>query len=391
MQWIWQQSDWPGFRWRDAVVQPLLHRIRAEQGRLLGRFDAVGNEHSPQVALDVLLQSIVASSAIESEQLDIRAVRSSLARRLGLGTKDAHPVSAQSEGLAEIALASLDSPDRPLTRKRLFDWHRLLFQAGGKTLTGEIRVGQLRGDSPVQVVSGRIDRPTVHFEAPPHSVLAIELDAFLRWFEESRQDAALDPLLRAAICHFYFVTIHPFDDGNGRLARTLTELALAQADGQSLRLYSMSAAILKDRKVYYAALEECQRGGPDITVWIAWFLDTLIAAVQEALNRIGRTLAKARFWQHYAPAGLSAAQTKVLNRLLDGGESGFEHGISASQYRKVAKVSKATATRHLADLLAKGCLEKLPGGGRSTRYRIRPMESAFSSLAVEPTVHHTPQ
>ena len=375
-KWVWQQGDWPKFRWRDDVVQPLLYRFRIEQGRLLGRFDAVSTEHSSQVTLDILLQSIVASSAIEGEQVDERSIRSSLARRLGLDMKNTYPVSAQSEGLAEIALTSLDNLDRPMTRERLFEWHRLLFPAGGTMLTGEIRVGQLRGDAPMQVVSGRVDRPTVHFEAPPHSVLDAELDAFLRWFEDSRQNAALDPLLRAAVCHFYFVTVHPFDDGNGRLARALTELALSQADGQSLRLYAMSATILKDRKNYYASLEECQRGNMDITVWVEWFLKTLIAAVQDALNQVARTLGKARFWQQYGQAGLSATQTKVLNRLLDGGERGFEHGISASQYRKVAKVSKATATRHLADLLSKGCLEKLPGGGRSTRYRIRVMEIA---------------
>ena len=193
----------------------------------------------------------------------------------------------------------------------------------------------------------------------------------------------MDPLLRAAVCHFYFVTVHPFDDGNGRLARALTELALDQADGQGFRPYAMSVAILKDRKNYYAALEECQRGDMDITVWVEWFLKTLLAAVQDAMNQVGRTLAKARFWQQYGQAGLSSTQAKVLNRLLDGGESGFEHGISASQYRTVAKVSKATATRHLADLLAKGCIEKLPGGGRSTRYRIKVMESMAGAGARE--------
>ena len=375
-KWIWQQGDWPKFRWCHDVVQPLLHRFRLEQGRLLGRLDAIGAEHSPQVTLDILLHSIVASSAIEGEQLDERSVRSSLARRLGLDMKNPYPVSAQSEGLAEIALTSSDNLNRPMTRKRLFEWHHLLFPAGGKTFAGEIRVGRLRGDVPMQVVSGYVDRPTVHFEAPPHSVLDAEFEAFLQWFEENRQNTVLDPLLRAAVCHFYFVTVHPFDDGNGRLARALTELALSQADGQSLRLYAMSAAILKDRKGYYAALEECQRGNMDITVWVEWFLKTLIVAVQDALGQIARTLGKARFWQQYGQAGLSATQAKVLNRLLDGDEKGFEQGVSASQYRKVAKVSKATATRHLADLLAKGCIRKLPGGGRSTRYQIRTMKSA---------------
>ncbi len=383
-KWIWQQDDWPGFRWREGVVQPLLRRFRVEQGRLLGGFDAVGSEHGQQATLDILLQSIVASSAIEGEQLDTRSLRSSLARRLSLAGEDSHPVSAQSEGLAEIALASLDRLDRPMTRTRLFEWHRLLFPTGEETLTGEIRVGQLRGDVPVRVVSGRLDRPTVHFEAPPRVVLDMELDAYIQWFEQSRQDTALDPLLRAAVCHFYFVTVHPFDDGNGRLARALTELALNQEDGQGFRPYALSAAILKERKNYYVALEECQRGDMDITAWVEWFLNTLTAAVQGARAHVGRTLARARFWQKYGQAGLSPVQARVLNRLLDGGERGFEHGISASQYCKVAKVSKATATRHLADLLAKGCLEKLPGGGRSTRYRIAAMKSLIDADAGTP-------
>ena len=374
-KWIWQQDDWPEFRWRDDVVQPLLRRFRMEQGRLLGGLDAVGSEHGPRVTLDIMLQGLVASFAIEGEPLDARSVRSSLARRLGLVAEDVHPVSVQSEGLAEIALGSLGGLDRPMTRERLLEWHRLLFPTGGKTFAGEIHAGHLRGEAPMRVVSGRVDRPTVHFEAPPRSALDAELDAFIQWFEESRRETALDPLLRAAVCHFYFVTIHPFDDGNGRLARALTELALDQADGRGFRPYAMSVVILKDRKNYYAALEECQRGDMDITVWVEWFLRTLVAAMQGTLDQVGRTLAKARFWQEYGQAGLSSTQAKVLNRLLDGGESGFEHGINASQYREVAKVSKATATRHLADLLSKGCIEKLPGGGRSTRYRVSATES----------------
>jgi Fic family protein len=195
--------------------------------------------------------------------------------------------------------------------------------------------------------------------------------AFFDWFEASHHEPALDPILRAGIAHFYFVTLHPFDDGNGRLARAIADRALAQADGQSIRLYAMSSAILARRQDYYRILEASQRGTPDLTGWLAWFLDTLLATLHEALASVDRTLAKARFWQRFGDQALAAPQIKVLNRLLDGGERGFENGISAAQYQKVAKVSKATATRHLADLLAKGCVEKLPGGGRSTRYQLR--------------------
>lgn len=223
----------------------------------------------------------------------------------------------------------------------------------------------------MQVVSGRLDCPTVHFEAPPRTGLEQELARFIGWFNRSQDDPAVNPLLRAAITHFWFITLHLFEDGNGRIARALADLALAQADRQSIRLYAMSIAILDNRGDYYRMLEQSQRGTLDITDWLVWFLRTLKATLDTALVNVERTLAKARFWHQHHGAGLSKEQVKVLNRLLDGGEKGFEQGINASGYQKVAKVSKATATRHLADLLEKGCLQKLPGGGRSTRYQIK--------------------
>jgi Fic family protein len=230
----------------------------------------------------------------------------------------------------------------------------------------------------MQVVSGRLDRPTVHFEAPPRDGLEGRIGEFIAWFNASRSDTALDPLLRAAIAHFWFITLHPFDDGNGRLARALTDLALAQGEHRSIRFYAMSAAILAERKAYYYELETAQAiqaaDSPlEITPWLVWFLRTLLTAVETAAARIDRVLAKSRFWREPRAQGLSAEQIKVLNRLLDGDQAeraGFAHGISASQYQAVAKVAKATATRHLADLVARGCLIKLPGGGRSTRYQI---------------------
>ncbi|MCY1357265.1 hypothetical protein D9M68_624080 [compost metagenome] len=222
----------------------------------------------------------------------------------------------------------------------------------------------------MQVVSGRIDRPTVHFEAPPRAGLEEQLGDFLAWFERSRSDANLDPLLRAGIAHFWFVTLHPFDDGNGRLTRALTDLALAQGEQQAIRFYAMSASILDDRGGYYHILETSQKGTLDITAWLQWFLTTLLKSLEQALARIDRVLAKARFWQAHRSQMLSAEQIKVLNRLLDGGSNGFEGGVSATQYQAVAKVSKATATRHLGDLVEKGCLIRLPGGGRSTRYQV---------------------
>lgn len=370
--WIWQHTDWPNFTWHAAEVQPRVQACWKDLGILLGRSGALTSaddqDAEARAALDTLLQNIVTSSAIEGERLNVASVRSSLARRLGV--EEAEGVtSPRSEGLAELMLDATFKPDTPLDTKRLFQWHRWLFPDADAGLT-TLRPGQWRGVEPMQVVSGRLHRPKVHFEAPPREGLEHEVDQFLAWFESSRHDPELDPLVRAGLAHFWFVTLHPFEDGNGRIARAIADRALAQADQQSIRLYAMSAAILKRRADYYCRLEASQRGTPDLTAWLVWFLETLDATLLDVLGKVERTLAKARFWQHFRAAGLLPEQVKVLNRLLDGGERGFEHGISASQYQKVAKVSKATATRHLAGLVEKGCLVKLPGGGRSTRYQV---------------------
>jgi len=337
----------------------------------MGMASSVGSSLSAQSELDALLQNIVTSSAIEGEQLNVGSVRSSLARRLGLDLVDGDRVSQRSEGLSQLMLDATRHFAEPLTLDRLLHWHGWLFpEQDGDLATRAIRVGALRGDEPMQVVSGRLDKPTVHFEAPPRPGLERQLEIFLDWFECGRSQAGLDPLLRAGIAHFWFVTLHPFDDGNGRLTRTITDLALAQGEAQTIRFYAMSASILEDRSGYYRVLETSQKATTDVTEWLEWFLQTLLLSLQQAMTRIDSVLGKARFWQAHQTSGLSAEQTRVLNRLLDGGERGFEHGISAAQYQAVAKVSKATATRHLAELLDKGCLQRLPGGGRSTRYRI---------------------
>ena len=355
--WIWQQPDWPQFNWQAEALAPLLRSCSQAQGRLLGMLGAVGSDTEVQSSLDAMLQNIVTSSAIEGEQLNVGSVRSSLARRLGLHEEGR--TTSRSEGLAELLLDATHAHQEPLDEQRLFTWHRWLFPTDEQLLTRPLHIGALRGEEPMQVVSGRIDRPTVHFEAPPRAGLEAQLADFLAWFESSRRDASLDPFLRAGIAHFWFVTLHPFDDGNGRLTRAITDLALAQGEQQAIRFYAMSASILDDRAGYYRILEASQKGGLDITKWL-----------QQALARIDRVLVKARFWQAHRSQTLSAEQIKVLNRLLDGGERGFEEGISAAQYQAVAKVSKATATRHLSDLLEKGCIERLPGRGRSTRYQI---------------------
>ncbi|MBO3278242.1 Fic family protein [Pseudomonas schmalbachii] len=378
-RWIWQQPDWPRFHWRAERLAPLLRECAQAQGRLLGMVGATGSELAAQSELDVLLQNILTSSAIEGEQLNVGSVRSSLARRLGLEQSADGRVSPRSEGLAELMLDATQHFERPLDEQRLLHWHALLFPEQDELLPRRIHVGALRGEEPMQVVSGRLDSPTVHFEAPPRDGLERQLNDFLDWFASSRSDASLDPLLRAGIAHFWFVTLHPFDDGNGRLTRAITDLALAQAENQAIRFYAMSASILDDRSGYYRILESSQKGDLDISAWLEWFLGTLLRSLQQALARIDRVLAKSRFWQQHREQALSVEQIRVLNRLLDGGERGFEDGISASQYQAVAKVSKATATRHLSDLLEKGCLRRLPGGGRSTRYQINWTESATPS------------
>jgi Uncharacterized conserved protein len=367
-QWIWQQPDWPDFRWQQEQVLPLLRQLQRKTGVLIGRSE-VGNEEKQ--TLDALLANILASSAIEDERLNAHSVRSSLAKRLGVDDETPFPVSERSEGVASIIFDAIDNRQHPLSLARLHQWHRWLFPDDPWSIH-KVNAGELRGSEPMQVVSGRIDRPVVHFEAPPREGLEQRLDSFIVWFNQSRDDALIDPVLRAAIAHLWFVTLHPYDDGNGRLTRALTDLALAQADNQGIRLYAMSVSILERRSEYYQILEQTQKAGLDITGWLLWFLEILDATLDNALQRIDSTLAKGRFWRNHDAARhlLSPEQLKVINRLLDGGESGFREGISASQYQKVAKVSKATATRHLAFLLEQGFIEKLPGGGRNTRYQL---------------------
>jgi Fic family protein len=392
LRWIWQHPAWPHFVWQDHTLMPLLREVSLLQGELLGRIKGSDDGLQAQLSLDAMLQNIIHSSSIEGEKLNVESVRSSLALRMDLPLPQTRR-DARSEGLAQIMFDATDKLDAPLDLARLLQWHEWLFvaQEGAHPLLhAAITGGQLRGTAPMQVVSGRMDgengRQTVHFEAPPRALLEPQLDAFLAWFNATDNSAQMppsDPLLRAGIAHFWFVTLHPFEDGNGRLTRALTDLALAQGERQSIRLYAMSAAILLDRNGYYHILEQSQRlhepSEPlDLTPWLAWFLKTLRTALQQALAQMERVLEKSRYWLQHRERGLSSEQVKVLNRLLDGDQitlsgqdrGGFVDGISASQYQKVAKVSKATATRHLADLVEKGCLVRLEGGGRSTRYKL---------------------
>lgn len=364
-QWIWQQPTWPRFTWSDNQIAEQINQTEAQLQTLLSKAGALADD---DILLDTLLQNVLSSSAIEEEFLNAESVRSSLAKRLDVPTNA--PVSDRSEGVAQLMMDVVDNVNGKLTLDRLFQWHRWLFPESVYGLT-KLRVGQLRGDEPMQVISGRLDRPVVHFEAPPKNQLDSDLSVFLKWFETSRRDDELPALVRVALVHFWFITLHPFEDGNGRITRALTDLALGQVYPNSTRLLSLSLSILNHRKGYYEILERCQKSDLDISEWVLWFLDSVLNSIQHSEKQIERSMFKARFWKQHVHHGLSKEQIKVLNRLLDGGEKGFEHGISASQYQKVAKVSKATATRHLSDLVKHGCLQKLPGGGRSTRYHIK--------------------
>ncbi len=363
--WIWQQPEWPNFDWRSDDINALLREVRFNQGVLLGKMTAIEGDQQRTI-LDTLLANIVHSSAIEGEKLNAYSVRSSLANRLGISETQPYPTSEQSDGLADIALDAITNLDAPLTLERILKWHERLFPEG-LGLLNPVVGGNLRGEAPMQVVSGRLDRPVVHFEAPPRQGLEQELERFITWFNQSRNDKSLDPLLRAAMTHLWFVTLHPLDDGNGRITRLLTDLALAQSEQQSVRFYAMSVSILAKRSSYYDVLEQSQKGTLDITPWLSWFLQTLNDSIEHVLADIRSTVHKTNFWRHIDQTQLAAPQVKVLNRLLDGD---FEQGINASQYQKVTKVSRATATRHLTQLVELGCLAKTAAGGRSTRYQI---------------------
>ncbi|MEH8203925.1 MULTISPECIES: Fic family protein [Aeromonas] len=372
VDWIWQHDEWPNFCWQDRQLLPKLRQVHRNLGLLQGLHLSAHNTtlaHQTH-ALDTLLANVVASSAIENQQLNSQSLRASLACRLGIVEQSPYPTSVRSEGLAAMIVDAI-SNDEQLTLERLLQWHRWLFPADDRR-SHQIRVGQLRGDEPMQVISGARDRLIVHFEAPPREGLEQELATFIDWFNTSFDDPCLDPLLRAAICQLWFVTLHPFDDGNGRIARALTDLALSQADNQSIILYAMSTVIFEHRADYYRALEQTQRGGVDVTEWLVWFLDTLNVTLEQAQQSCTHALGRNRFWQLHANDQLCLEQVMILNHLLGGYTQDGLPYISASQYQKIAQVSKSTATRHLTDLLEKNCLEKgASGGGRSTRYRLK--------------------
>jgi Fic family protein len=365
--WIWQDPSWPEFRWDSGALAGTLGRARLAQGKALGATRLLDSSLTVEAIAAVLVEDGVTTSAIEGERLDPLAVRSSVARRLGLPTAGLPAAPRAVHGLVEVLLDATRNHDQPLTEARLVAWQAALFPTGYSGLR-KIRTGSLRGRSPMRVVSGPIGCERVHFEAPPRTGLAAEVARFLAWFKEA--PASLDGLVRAGLAHLWFVTLHPFEDGNGRLARAITDMAVAQDERQPMRAFSLSAQLLREREAYYAILERTQRGGLDVTPWLAWFLDQVERAAEATQVTIADTLAKAQFWLRHQQTDLGERQRKVLNRMLDAGRDGFEGGMNTRKYANLTHTSRATAYRELADLVAKGCLEPTGAGGRSTGYRL---------------------
>jgi Fic family protein len=364
MPFIHENPEWPRFKWDDAKLSPLLANIRHRQGRLLGRMEGLGFQLRVEASLTTLTADVVKSSAIEGEQLDAEAVRSSIARRLGLDVGGAPPASRDIEGIVEMMLDATQKYDQALTAERLFGWHAALFPTG-RTGMRRITVGAWRPEEagPMQVVSGPMGRERVHFEAPSADRLQQEMTAFLHWFRASN---GIDPVLKAGVAHFWFVTIHPFEDGNGRIGRAIADMALARAEGTAERFYSMSAQIEAERKEYYLHLERSQRGGVDITSWLEWFLGCLGWAVAGAETEFASVLRKAKVWERINAQPVNDRQRKIINKLLDG----FDGKLSTSKYAKLAKCSEDTALRDIKILIDRGVLIQDEGGGRSTSYRL---------------------
>lgn len=369
--WIWQQPEWPQFSWDQGALAPVLARARLAQGKVLGVTQMLDANLTLEAVAAILVEDGVTTSAIEGERLDLDAVRSSVARHLGLPAAGLPAAPRAVDGLIEVLIDATRDFASPLTAKRLFGWQAALFPTGYSGLH-PIRTGALRGDEPMQVVFGRIGHERIHFTAPPREGLEPELDRFLGWFngDASNPAAGLDGLIRAGLAHLWFITLHPFEDGNGRLARAITDMALSQDEHQPMRFFSLSAQILRERESYYEILERTQHGGLDITDWLNWFLVQVQASASAAEKTVANTLAKARFWLRNQAVDFNERQRKALNRLLDAGRDGFEGGINTRKYMSLTKTSRVTAYRELADLVGKGCLTPTGKGGRSSGYEI---------------------
>jgi Fic family protein len=359
---IYQRKDWPQFTWNNEALISTLVKVRNMQGKLIGRMESLGFELKAEANLETLTLDVLKSSEIEGEILDSDQVRSSIARHLGMDISGLIASDRNVDGVVEMMLDATLRHEKSLTKKRLFGWHSALFPTG-KSGMHKIAVGNWRDDSdgPMQVVSGALGKEKVHFQAPDASDLNKEMKVFIDWFNT---EFKLDPVLKAAVAHFWFVTIHPFDDGNGRIARAIADMQLTRADESAQRFYSMSAQIRLERKQYYDILEKTQKGSLNINEWLQWFLNCLMSAINATDKTLSKVLFKAQFWKMNASTILNDRQRLLLNKLLDG----FEGNLTSSKWAKIAKCSPDTALRDIQDLISKEILRKESAGGRSTNY-----------------------
>jgi len=360
-KYIHELEKWPNFYWDQGKIADLLIQLRHSQGLLIGGMQSIGFHVQEETVLQTLTQDVVKSSEIEGEILDKSLVRSSVARHLGMEIA-ADPIDRNIEGVVEMVLDATQKYDQPLTKERLLSWHASLFPSGRSGFS-KIRVGAWR-TGPVQVVSGRFDKEKIHFEGPAADKVDRDMQVFLDWINN---ETTLDLVLKAAIAHLWFITIHPFDDGNGRIGRAIADLILARSEKSSCRFYSLSTQIQKERKSYYTILEQTQKGNLDITSWIEWFFGCLSRAIQDALSTFDKVVHKAKFWEALSEKSLNERQRKIINNLLDN----FKGKLTTSKWAKITKCSQDTAYRDILDLIDKEILVKNLEGGRSTSYSLK--------------------
>lgn len=369
-EYIHELTEWPRFRWSQDTLLQRLSAVRHRQGRLIGRMESMGFSSRAEAVLNTLTLDVLKSSEIEGEILEKILVRSSIARHLGIDIGALAQTDRNVDGVVEMILDATQNYVQPLTKERLFRWHSLLFPANEHRL-GKIKVGAWRDDAggPMQVISGPFGRERVHFEAPAATRIEQEMAAFFDWFNS---DDGTDLVLRAGIAHLWFVTIHPFEDGNGRIARAIADMMLARSEQSCQRFYSMSLQIRQERNVYYSSLEETQRGTMEITKWLEWFVDCLGRAIDEAGRTLATVTGKARFWESHETASFNDRQRLLVNKLIDG----FEGKLTSSKWAKLAKCSQDTALRDILSLVECGVLVKDSAGGRSTSYSLKGFESS---------------
>lgn len=361
---IHQKENWPNFEWNSNSLIELISEVRNLQGKIVGKMEALGFDLRNEAVLETLTLDVIKSAEIEGEILDIAQVRSSLARRLGMEIENSVYSERNVDGVVDMLIDATHNYKKDLTKERLFSWHYALFPMGRSGLF-EITVGNWREDTtgPMQVVSGAMGKEKVHFEAPNSELVSNEMEKFLEWFNSNKK---IEPVIKAGIAHLWFVTIHPFEDGNGRITRAITDMLLARSDGISQRYYSMSSQIRKERKSYYEILEKTQQGSLDITNWLNWFLNCLLNSLKSSETILTKVLYKHKFWNKYATEIQNERQKNMLNRLLDG----FTGKLTTSKWAKINKCSQDTALRDIQFLIDKGILAKEKAGGRSTNYEL---------------------